>query len=69
MFDLSGKTALVTGSTAGIGLAIATGLLEAGARVIVNGRGSTSVQAAVDKLQKQYPKAWCRGGAASRSSA
>ena len=59
--DLSGKTALVTGSTAGIGLAIAIGLLEAGARVIINGRGSTSVQAAVDKLQKQYPKAGVTG--------
>ena len=38
--DLSGKVALVTGSTAGIGLAIATGLAEAGAHVWVNGRTS-----------------------------
>ena len=43
--DLSGKTAVVTGSTAGIGLAIAKGLGEAGASVVVNGR----TQAAVDK--------------------
>src|SRR4051812_46561423 len=36
--DVSGKTALVTGSTAGIGRAIAVGLAGAGADVIVNGR-------------------------------
>ena len=35
---LDGKLALVTGSTAGIGLAIATALAREGARVIVNGR-------------------------------
>ncbi|MFE2154511.1 SDR family NAD(P)-dependent oxidoreductase [Streptomyces lavendulae] len=45
--DLSGKTALVTGSTQGIGAAIAAGLAAAGARVAVNGRGKESVDAAV----------------------
>jgi NAD(P)-dependent dehydrogenase (short-subunit alcohol dehydrogenase family) len=54
---LSGKTALVTGSTAGIGYAIAHGLAEAGARVIVNGRGEASVAKAVDALGKALPKA------------
>ncbi|WNG82495.1 SDR family oxidoreductase [Mycobacterium sp. ITM-2016-00316] len=45
--DLSGKTALVTGSTQGIGLAIAHGLASAGARVIVNGRTQARVDEAV----------------------
>ena len=45
--DLSGKTALVTGSTQGIGLAIAHGLAGAGARVIVNGRAQARVDEAV----------------------
>ncbi|GAA3272146.1 SDR family NAD(P)-dependent oxidoreductase [Streptomyces lavendulae] len=48
--DLSGKTALVTGSTQGIGAAIAAGLAAAGARVAVNGRGKESVDAAVARL-------------------
>lgn len=49
--DLSGKTALVTGSTLGIGLAIATGLAEAGAAVVVNGRKAEAVEAAVAALK------------------
>lgn len=43
--DLTGKKAIVTGSTMGIGLAIAKGLAECGASVVINGR----TQAAVDK--------------------
>ena len=45
--DLSGKTALVTGSTAGIGHAIAKGLAAAGADVVVNGRTQAKVDATV----------------------
>ncbi|WP_180541957.1 SDR family NAD(P)-dependent oxidoreductase [Nevskia soli] len=45
--QLSGKTALVTGSTAGIGHAIAATLLGEGARVIVNGRTQARVEAAI----------------------
>ncbi|WP_454724801.1 MULTISPECIES: SDR family NAD(P)-dependent oxidoreductase [Cupriavidus] len=49
--DLSGKIALVSGSTAGIGLATARGLAGAGARVIVNGRSEASVARALDALR------------------
>lgn len=48
--DLSNKTALVTGSTAGIGFAIARGLHDAGAEVVVNGRTPDKVDAAVAEL-------------------
>ena len=48
--DLSDKTAVVTGSTAGIGLAVAQGLLGCGAQVVVNGRSQDKVDAAVAKL-------------------
>jgi NAD(P)-dependent dehydrogenase (short-subunit alcohol dehydrogenase family) len=48
--DLTGKTALVTGSTSGIGLAIAAGLGAAGARVGVNGRTKESVDRALGEL-------------------
>jgi NAD(P)-dependent dehydrogenase (short-subunit alcohol dehydrogenase family) len=48
--DLSGKTALVTGSTAGIGLAIAKGLAASGADVVINGRNQDKVDAAIRDL-------------------
>ncbi|APV49356.1 oxidoreductase [Betaproteobacteria bacterium GR16-43] len=51
--QLKDKLALVTGSTAGIGYAIASALAKEGARVIVNGRKADAVAAAVAKLSKE----------------
>ena len=65
--DLSGKTALVTGSTAGIGHAIAKGLAGSGASVVINGRGQDKVDAAVRKLEVVGGKV--RGIAADVSTA
>ncbi|MCW2227766.1 SDR family NAD(P)-dependent oxidoreductase [Bradyrhizobium elkanii] len=67
--DLSGKTALVTGSTAGIGNAIAKGLAETRAEVVVNGRGQAKVDAAVAAIGKAVPGAKVRGIAADVSTA
>lgn len=48
--DLSGKSALVTGSTGGIGFAIARGLQDAGADIVINGRSRGKVDAALARL-------------------
>jgi NAD(P)-dependent dehydrogenase (short-subunit alcohol dehydrogenase family) len=50
LFDVSGKTALVTGGSRGIGLMIARGLVQAGARVIVSSRKSADVERAAQEL-------------------
>lgn len=50
---LEGKTALVTGSTQGIGAAIAEGLAKAGARVAINGRSEGSVSAAIERMNDE----------------
>ncbi|MGO9489410.1 MAG: glucose 1-dehydrogenase [Solirubrobacteraceae bacterium] len=50
LFDVAGKTALVTGGSRGIGLMIAGGLIEAGARVIVSSRKQPDVEAAAEQL-------------------
>ena len=61
IIDLSGKTAVVTASTAGIGLACAEGLARAGARVIVNGRGEARVNAALASIRASIPGAKLEG--------
>ncbi len=51
LFDLSGRRILITGSNAGIGLALAQGLAEHGARVILNGRNPQKLRQAADGLR------------------
>jgi len=67
--DLSGKTALVTGSTSGIGHAIAKGLASAGAAVVVNGRTQVKVDAAVAGIAKAVSGSKVSGIAADVSTA
>jgi len=67
--QLKGKVALVTGSTAGIGLAIAKVLAGEGARVIVNGRTESRVQAAADEIQRAHPSAHVEPFAANLAEA
>jgi 3-oxoacyl-[acyl-carrier protein] reductase len=55
--NLTGKTALITGSSGGIGLAIAASLAGEGATVIVNGRSEASVQGAIDAIRARQPGA------------
>ena len=50
LFDLTGKLALITGSSQGIGLALAKGLADSGARVVLNGRDKAKLQRAAAKL-------------------
>lgn len=59
--QLTDKVALVSGSTAGIGLAIATALAQEGAVVVVNGRTEVRVNAALDQIKQQFPNARLQG--------
>ncbi len=67
--NLAGKTALVTGSTGGIGFAIAHGLALSGAHVIINGRSEGSVEKAIARLREAAPQATLSGVAADLSDA
>jgi NAD(P)-dependent dehydrogenase (short-subunit alcohol dehydrogenase family) len=55
--ELKGKSALVTGSTGGIGFAIARGLAREGARVIVSGRSDERVNRAIDTIKQKHGSA------------
>ena len=57
MFGLSGSVAIVTGSSAGIGLALARGLAGAGARVVINGRDAAKVDEVVADLRASGARA------------
>lgn len=62
--DLTGTTAVVSGSTQGIGLAIVRGLADSGASVVLNGRSEESVARAVAAVTAQLPEAQVTGVAA-----
>ena len=62
--QLENKLALVSGSTAGIGLAIAKALAAEGARVIVNGRSEARVKEAIASIRANVPTAKLEGVAA-----
>jgi len=65
---LADKTALVSGSTKGIGFAIATGLAREGARVIVNGRTDKAVVEAKERIDQTVPGARIEGFAGDLST-
>lgn len=55
MFDLTGKRALVTGSSRGIGLALAKGLADAGAEIVLNGRNRAQLEKAAAGFSRTKP--------------
>jgi NAD(P)-dependent dehydrogenase (short-subunit alcohol dehydrogenase family) len=67
--DLSGRTAFVSGSTQGIGRAIAERLAECGAVTTINGRGEDRVRAVVEELRAEQPDARLEGVAADVATA
>jgi NAD(P)-dependent dehydrogenase (short-subunit alcohol dehydrogenase family) len=67
--DLTGKRAVVSGSTAGIGLAIARGLAVSGAHVVVNGRTEARVRAAIADIRGTAPDATLSGIASDMATA
>ena len=69
IISLRGRKAVVTGSTAGIGRAIAEGLARAGASVVINGRGTARVSKALEELRQLFPEAEITGVAADLSTA
>ena len=67
--NLTGKTALVTGSTAGIGFGIARRLLQEGVSVVINGRTEARINSALDQLRRVIPDCTVQGCAADFADA
>lgn len=67
--ELKDRTAIVTGSTAGIGRATAEGLARAGASVVINGRTQARVDEAVRQMRDAFPESGISGIAADLSTA
>jgi NAD(P)-dependent dehydrogenase (short-subunit alcohol dehydrogenase family) len=59
--ELNDRTALISGSTKGIGFAVASQLAAEGARVIVNGRSDSAVKSALEQIRKTVPQAKVEG--------
>jgi len=68
-FELGNKTALVSGSSEGIGFAIAEALAKEGVNIIINSSNTDKVNRAVDKLSKVAPGVRISGAAADLSTA
>jgi NAD(P)-dependent dehydrogenase (short-subunit alcohol dehydrogenase family) len=68
-YHLENKLCLVTGSTGGIGLAIATALAGEGAEVIINGRTDDRVAEAIEQIHKKHPQAKLKAFAGDLSQA
>lgn len=66
---LSGKLALITGSTKGIGFATAKSLAKEGEKVIINGRSEQSVTAAIEKITQENPTVELKGFAGDMANA
>jgi NAD(P)-dependent dehydrogenase (short-subunit alcohol dehydrogenase family) len=65
--QLKGKTAFISGSTQGIGFAIAYNLLKEGANVVINGRSESKIAEAIAKLNETFPDGNVSGIAADFS--
>jgi NAD(P)-dependent dehydrogenase (short-subunit alcohol dehydrogenase family) len=68
LLDLSGRTALVTGGSRGLGLQIAEGLAEMGARIVVTARRADELEAAVERLSRLGQASWIAADASDAAA-